>query len=110
MSQYYYHNAHQQHPTPATASGHHGGRNRRAPRLSVSQNQSHKQFRGVRSMKELPTESPSVTTFRRTFELGRSFDLDDDLDFVPTLITESDVSSPLIQPALWVRRLESSLG
>lgn len=46
----------------------------------------------MRSMKELPTESPSVTSFRRTFELGRSFDLDDDFDFVPTLITESDVS------------------
>lgn len=45
-------------------------------------------------MKELPTESPSVTSFRRTFELGRSFDLDDDLDFVPTLITENDVSVP----------------
>lgn len=37
-------------------------------------------------------ESPSVTNFRRTFELSRTFDLDDDLDFVPTLITESDVS------------------
>lgn len=58
----------------------------------MSQNQSHKQFRGVRSMKELPTESPSVTSFRRTYELSRSFELDDDLDFVPTLITESDVS------------------
>lgn len=46
-------------------------------------------------MKELHTESPSVTSFRRTFELGRSFDLDDDLDFVPTLITESDVSPSL---------------
>lgn len=45
-------------------------------------------------MKELPTESPAVTSFRRTFELGRSFDLDDDLDFVPGLITESDVSIP----------------
>lgn len=45
-------------------------------------------------MKELPSESPAVTSFRRTFELGRSFDLDDDLDFVPGLITESDVSLP----------------
>ncbi|PSR82333.1 hypothetical protein BD289DRAFT_483924 [Coniella lustricola] len=92
MSQYYHFNAHQQHPTQAAAAGHHGGRNRRQPRLSVSQNQSHKQFRGVRSMKELPTESPSVSTFRRTFELGRSFDLDDDLDFVPGLITENDLA------------------
>lgn len=64
----------------------------------------------MRSMKELPTESPSVTTFRRTFELGRSFDLDDDLDFVPTLITESDVSLLLMHPAFRLRWLESSLG
>lgn len=47
-------------------------------------------------MKELPTESPAVTNFRRTFELGRSFDLDDDLDFVPGLITESDVSIGIV--------------
>ncbi|KAK3343706.1 hypothetical protein B0T25DRAFT_304706 [Lasiosphaeria hispida] len=96
MSAYYQHyNAHQQHPTPATAPGvshsHHGGRNRRAPRLSVSQN-THKQFRGVRSMKEL-NESVSVASYRMKFEAGRSFDLEDDMEFCPGLLTESDLVS-----------------
>lgn len=95
MSSYYHYNAHQQHPTPAGAPAishsHHGGRNRRAPRLSVSQN-SHKQFRGVRSMKEL-TESVSVSNFRTKFEAVRSFDLEDDMEFCPNLLTESDLVS-----------------
>lgn len=69
---------------------HHGGRSRRAPRLA-SQN-SHKTFRGVRSMKEL-AESPSITAFRQRFEAGRSFDLDDDLEFCPCLLTEDDLQS-----------------
>jgi len=95
MSSYYHYNAH--HPTSANAQSapsshnHHGGRSRRAPRLSTSQN-SHKQFRGVRSMKEL-TETASVATFRQKFEAGRSFDLDDDLEFCPNLLTESDLVS-----------------
>lgn len=44
-------------------------------------------------MKDMPSESlrESVTSFRRTFELGRSFDLDDDCLFVPNLVTESDM-------------------
>lgn len=95
MSSYYHYNA-QQHTTTtnphAAAASHHGGRSRRAPRLSSAQNSSHKQFRGVRSMKEL-TEAASVTTFRQKYEAGRSFDLDDDLEFCPGLLTESDVSS-----------------
>ncbi|TPX07794.1 uncharacterized protein E0L32_010481 [Thyridium curvatum] len=94
MSSYYHYNA-QQHHTSATAQpvghSHHGGRNRRAPRLSVSQN-SHKQFRGVRSMKEL-TETASLTNFRMKFEAGRSFDLEDDMEFCPGLLTESDLVS-----------------
>ena len=69
---------------------HHGGRNRRAPRLSVSQN-AQRQFRGVRSMKEL-TEVASLSTFRNKFETSRSFDLEDDMEFCPGLLTESDVS------------------
>jgi hypothetical protein len=96
MASYYHFNTHQQHPTPASASAvshnHHGGRNRRGPRLSVSQNSQHKQFRGVRSMKEL-SESQSVSSFRSKYELGRSFDLEDDLEFCPGLVTESDVST-----------------
>lgn len=95
MSSYYHFNAHQQHPTPPTATpvshSHHGGRNRRAPRLSVSQHP-HKQFRGVRSMKEL-TETANLMAFRSKFELVRSFDLEDDMEFCPGLLTESDLVS-----------------
>lgn len=94
MSSYYF-GAHPQ-PTPATAApvshSHHGGRNRRAPRLSVSQNPQ-KQFRGVRSMKDL-TESLNITNFRMKFEAHRSFDLEDDMEFCPGLLTESDVRLP----------------
>jgi hypothetical protein len=95
MSSYYHYNAHQ-HPTSANGptsihQQHHGGRSRRAPRLSTSQN-SHKQFRGVRSMKEL-TDTASVLTFRQKFEAGRSFDLDDDMEFCPALLTETDLVS-----------------
>ncbi|KAI0010625.1 hypothetical protein F4779DRAFT_638802 [Xylariaceae sp. FL0662B] len=92
MSSYYSYNHHQ--PTPAAPSvphNHHGGRNRRAPRLSVSQN-SHKQFRGVRSMKEL-SESVSVSAFRSQFEASRSFDLEDDMEFCPKLLTDNDLVS-----------------
>ena len=42
-------------------------------------------------MKEL-TEVPMVSAFRLRFEAGRSFDLDDDLEFCPGLLTEDDVS------------------
>ncbi|KAI9842182.1 MAG: hypothetical protein M1837_007395 [Sclerophora amabilis] len=59
--------------------------------MSSSQN-SQKQFRGVRSMKDL-TETASVSTFRARFEAGRSFDLDDDLEFCPGLLTEDDLQS-----------------
>ena len=94
MSAYYYGPQHHQPSSSsshATSShNHHGGRSRRAPRLSSSQN-SHRQFRGVRSMKEL-TEAPAVSVFRTRFEAGRSFDLDDDLEFCPGLLTEDDVS------------------
>ncbi|KAM0282836.1 hypothetical protein ACHAQH_002840 [Verticillium albo-atrum] len=93
MSSYYHFNHHAQ-PTPAVpgaSHNHHGGRNRRAPRLSVSQN-SHKQFRGVRSMKEL-NESAVINAFRSKFEVSRSFDLEDDMEFCPTLLTETDLVS-----------------
>lgn len=43
-------------------------------------------------MKEL-TESPPTSAFRVRFEAGRSFDLDDDLEFCPGLLTEDDVSA-----------------
>ncbi|KAL2116675.1 hypothetical protein VTJ04DRAFT_8843 [Mycothermus thermophilus] len=89
MSTFYQFNPH---PTPATAAAvshnHHGGRNRRAPRLAVAQNPQ-KQFRGVRSMKEL-TDAANLNNFRMRFEAVRSFDLEDDLEFCPNLLTESD--------------------
>jgi hypothetical protein len=44
-------------------------------------------------MKEL-TETPSLAAFRMKFEAGRSFDLEDDLEFCPGLLTDSDVSLP----------------
>lgn len=94
MSSYYQYNAHQHLASahaPTSSHNHHAGRSRRAPRLSTSQN-SHKQFRGVRSMKEL-TDTATVTTFRQKFEAGRSFELDDDMEFCPALLTENDLVS-----------------
>lgn len=85
MSSFYNYNSHQ-HPTSANAqssSSHHSGRGRRAPR--VSQN-SHKQFRSVRKEEE----AAALTSFRQRFESQRSFDLDDDMEFCPNLLTESD--------------------
>ena len=41
-------------------------------------------------MREL-AESPPVSTFRAKFEAGRSFDLEDDWEFCPDLMTEDDV-------------------
>ncbi|RKK13169.1 hypothetical protein BFJ66_g2630 [Fusarium oxysporum f. sp. cepae] len=90
MSAYYHYNAHPVHPAPVSHN-HHGGRNRRAPRLSVSQ-QAQRQFRGVRSMKEL-NETASLTAFRTKFETSRSFDLEDDMEFCPGLLTETDLVS-----------------
>lgn len=94
MSAYYYGPQHH-HPSSvlshSSSQNHHGSRSRRAPRLSASQN-THRQFRGVRSMKEL-TESPPISAFRVRFEAGRSFDLDDDLEFCPGLLTEDDLQS-----------------
>jgi hypothetical protein len=91
MSNYYFSAPHVSTNSHSSSHSHHGGRSRRAPRLSSSQN-SHKPFRGVRSMKEL-TEAASVTAFRARFEAGRSFDLDDDLEFCPGLLTEDDLQS-----------------
>lgn len=87
MSSFYHYNTHQ-HPTSAnaqSASSHHSGRGRRAPRLSQN---AHKQFRGVRK----DEEAAVVTSFRQRFEAGRSFDLDDDLEFCPNLLSDSDRS------------------
>jgi len=73
---------------------HHGhGRSRRAPRLSASQN-SHRQYRNKQPPKDISNIEPaSVTAFRARFEAGRSFDLDDDLEFCPHLLTFDDRQS-----------------
>ena len=105
MASYYY-NPQQQHHQPSSASSHssssshnhHGGRSRRAPRLSASHNP-HKQFRGVRSPRDM-VESPVTAAARARFEAGRSFDLDDDLEFCPGLLTEDDVS--ILRPQLLI--------
>ncbi|KAL6691964.1 hypothetical protein J3F84DRAFT_351942 [Trichoderma pleuroticola] len=89
MSSYYGFNAHTAHAAPV--SHHHtNSRNRRTPRLNVSQSQ--RQFRGVRSMREL-NETAALSAFRTRFEAGRSFDLEDDLEFCPNLLTENDLVS-----------------
>jgi hypothetical protein len=49
-------------------------------------------MRGGRTMKDF-AEVASVNAFRNRFEAGRSFDLEDDLEFCPGLLTENDVSS-----------------
>ena len=98
MSAYFYNPQHHQPSAPSTSHSsshnHHGGRSRRAPRLSASQN-SHRQFRGVRSMKEL-TETPVVSSSRRAYELARSFDPEDDFEFCRGLWTEDDVSKQTV--------------
>jgi hypothetical protein len=45
-------------------------------------------------MKEL-NETANLAAFRMRFEAGRSFDLEDDMEFCPGLLTESDVSPRL---------------
>jgi hypothetical protein len=90
MSSYYQYNAHQ-HPTSSIAqpvpSSHHSGRGRRAPRLS--QNPHKQQFRNVRK----DEEAAAVVNYRQRFEFSRSFDLEDDLEFCPTLLSEVDLVS-----------------
>jgi len=76
------------HHQPQThASAHHSGRGRRAPRLS--QNSHKQQFRNVRKEEEAAV----VNSFRQRFEAGRSFDLDDDMEFCPNLLSDSDLVS-----------------
>lgn len=48
-------------------------------------------------MREL-AEAPAVSAFRARFEAGRSFDLDDDLEFCPNLLTEDDVCCSSLVP------------
>lgn len=95
MSTFFY-GGHQQHqaqnPQSMPQSHHnHHGRSRRAPRLSAAQN-SHRQYRAPKVVKEIViTEAPSISAYRARFEAGRSFDLDDDLEFCPNLLTFDEV-------------------
>ncbi|KAL3421957.1 hypothetical protein PVAG01_06113 [Phlyctema vagabunda] len=89
MSSYYHYNTSHQHPAAVNAQPaptHHSGRGRRAPRLSQN---AHKQFRSVRK----DEEAAALVTFRQRFEAGRSFDLDDDLEFCPNLLSDGDLVS-----------------
>ena len=79
----------QNHHALAQSHNHHNSR-RRAPRLSASQN-SQRQFRGAKNMKEVNVEPPNVTAFRARFEAGRSFDLEDDELYCPNLLTLDEV-------------------
>ena len=51
-------------------------------------------------MKDLTAEAPNITAFRVRFEAGRSFDLDDDLEFCPNLLTLDEVITNTNPPAL----------
>ena len=77
------------HIQPNSSSSHHGNRSRRG---GIKSQNTQRQFRGVKSMREL-AEAPSISAFRARFEAGRSFDLDDDLEFCPSLLTEDDFHS-----------------
>jgi hypothetical protein len=92
MSQFFnYAGQHQPQHLNAHTHNHHGGRSRRAPRISAQQN--HKQFRQVRTPKEFNVEPPNMIAFKRDFEAARSFDIEDDEMFCPFhLLTEDDVS------------------
>ena len=93
MSQFFNYGAQQHHAQHLNAHthNHHGGRSRRAPRISAQHQQ--KQFRQVRTPKEFNVEPPNLIAFKRDFEAARSFDIEDDEMFCPFhLLTEDDVS------------------
>lgn len=95
MSQFFSYGA-QHHPQHLNAhqhnSNHHGGRSRRAPRISAQHQQ--KQFRQARTPKEFNVEPPTSIAFKRDFEAARSFDIEDDEMFCPFhLLTEDDLQS-----------------
>lgn len=85
------------------ASSSHHGRARRNQRLAASQpnrqfrqhhqqQQHHQQKQHIE--KQILSEPPALTIFRARFEAGRSFDLDDDLEFCPNLLTWDEVCLP----------------
>jgi len=93
MSTFYYPGHHQQatnpHPMPQTHNHH--GRSRRAPRISASHN-NQRQYRAPKIVKEVViSEAPTLSQYRQRFEAGRSFDLDDDMEFCPNLLSFDEV-------------------
>lgn len=101
---FFYGNHQQQHhfqPTHQNSHPHnHHGRSRRAPRLPAGQNP-HRQYRANKQVKEVvAVEPPSLAAYRQRFEAGRSFDLDDDLEFCPNLLTFDEVCLPLLDTQL----------
>jgi hypothetical protein len=91
MSSSYYHNfnAHQH----ATATNAHPGtvhnRSRRNARLPQN-NHNNKQYNKIAKREE---EAATIVNYRQRFDLARSFDLEDDAEFCPNLLTESDMVS-----------------
>lgn len=71
----------------------HHGRSRRNQRMSSAQpsNRQHRQQQLLQQQKQIEkvvvSEPPALAAFRARFEAGRSFDLDDDLEFCPNLLT-----------------------
>jgi len=59
---------------------------------SNRQYRQHQQQQQQKQMeKVVVSEAPALTAFRARFEAGRSFDLDDDLEFCPNLLTWDEV-------------------
>jgi hypothetical protein len=69
----------------------HHGRSRRAPRLPASHNRHYRQQKPQKEV--VAPENPGLAAFRARFEAGRSFDLDDDLEFCPNLLTFDEKQS-----------------
>lgn len=95
----FYHGAHQQYMQNSHSmmpSSNHHGRARRNQRMSSTQ-PSNRQYRQQQQQqskqveKLIISESSALTAFRARFEAGRSFDLDDDLEFCPNLLTWDEV-------------------
>ncbi|PHH55120.1 hypothetical protein CFIMG_002755RA [Ceratocystis fimbriata CBS 114723] len=77
-------------PVPHQQHSHHG-RNRRAQRLAQS-TVAKGQMRNARAVKDL-NDSMALMNFRSRFEATRSFDLEDDMEFCPNLLSENDLIS-----------------
>ncbi|ETN45188.1 uncharacterized protein HMPREF1541_10065 [Cyphellophora europaea CBS 101466] len=95
MSAFFY-SGHQQHHHPQAMHHNpqphnHHGRSRRAPRLPASHNRHYRQQKPQKEV--VVSENPNLTAFRARFEAGRSFDLDDDLEFCPNLLTFDEKQS-----------------